>query len=260
MIGTLLLFTLGSGLGSGQDLGEAARLERQRRATLTKHAPTLTDEDLKRPRILPAPAQAKGTAPAIENRRVETPASAQGPAITTCNPPECSLGEYARAFRLRKLQRQRERAERLAARPANNEPKTSAAKPPVIKVPSPKSLSVSVKRSHDVAGRATERFASGGARIHPAGEGKQPSSVRSIAKAKPNEQLHDAKSVIVRPGDSLWRISRRYLGDGRLWILLWKANAAIRKPDLLYPGQLLMLPSRSEIQLARVAGGPHLRK
>lgn len=49
---------------------------------------------------------------------------------------------------------------------------------------------------------------------------------------------------IVR-GDSLWRISRRTYGEGEWYTLIYDANQdQIRDPDLIYPGQVLVLPSR----------------
>jgi len=50
-------------------------------------------------------------------------------------------------------------------------------------------------------------------------------------------------SYVVQPGDSLWRISQNYYGDGRMWVLLYMANAdQIMNPNLIYPGQGLRVP------------------
>ena len=49
--------------------------------------------------------------------------------------------------------------------------------------------------------------------------------------------------VVVARGDSLWILSRAHLGDPLRWPHLHAANrAAIRDPDLIYPGQTLLLP------------------
>lgn len=49
--------------------------------------------------------------------------------------------------------------------------------------------------------------------------------------------------VVVARGDSLWILSRAHLGDPLRWPHLHAANrAAIRDPDLIYPGQTLRLP------------------
>jgi nucleoid-associated protein YgaU len=50
--------------------------------------------------------------------------------------------------------------------------------------------------------------------------------------------------VIVQPGNSLWRIARRVLGEGTRYVHIYEANQAqIRDPDLIYPGQVFEVPS-----------------
>ncbi|WP_020178471.1 LysM peptidoglycan-binding domain-containing protein [Methylopila sp. M107] len=47
----------------------------------------------------------------------------------------------------------------------------------------------------------------------------------------------------VRRGDSLWRISRKTYGSGTRYTVIFTANdKQIRDPDLIYPGQVLVLP------------------
>ncbi len=49
--------------------------------------------------------------------------------------------------------------------------------------------------------------------------------------------------IRVRRGDSLWRISRRHLGNGKKWATFYRLNKRkIDNPDLIYPGQTLILP------------------
>jgi nucleoid-associated protein YgaU len=49
--------------------------------------------------------------------------------------------------------------------------------------------------------------------------------------------------VIVQPGNSLWRIARRVLGEGMRYVHIYQANEGqIRDPDLIYPGQVFKLP------------------
>lgn len=55
-------------------------------------------------------------------------------------------------------------------------------------------------------------------------------------------ELRDGK-VIVQPGNSLWRISRRAYGRGAQYTIIFEANAdQIRDPDLIYPGQIFVVP------------------
>lgn len=50
-------------------------------------------------------------------------------------------------------------------------------------------------------------------------------------------------SVIVQPGNSLWRIARSHYGVGTLYTTIYSANQEqIRDPDLIYPGQVFALP------------------
>ncbi|SEP07250.1 Nucleoid-associated protein YgaU, contains BON and LysM domains [Methylobacterium sp. ap11] len=52
-----------------------------------------------------------------------------------------------------------------------------------------------------------------------------------------------ATARIVR-GDSLWRISRRAYGEGDRYTVIYDANQdQIRDPDLIYPGQVFVLPT-----------------
>ncbi len=49
----------------------------------------------------------------------------------------------------------------------------------------------------------------------------------------------------IERGDSLWRISRKVYGEGERYTLIYDANQdQIRDPDLIYPGQVLVLPNR----------------
>jgi nucleoid-associated protein YgaU len=49
--------------------------------------------------------------------------------------------------------------------------------------------------------------------------------------------------TVVR-GDSLWRLSRNSLGSGERYALIYKANKQqIRNPNLIYPGQILVVPA-----------------
>jgi nucleoid-associated protein YgaU len=52
--------------------------------------------------------------------------------------------------------------------------------------------------------------------------------------------------VVVQPGNSLWRIARHSYGNGRRYVEIYHANRnQISNPRLIYPGQLLQIPSKS---------------
>ena len=55
-----------------------------------------------------------------------------------------------------------------------------------------------------------------------------------------------AATAIVSRGDSLWRISRVTYGAGMRYAVVYKANRnQIRNPDLIYPGQIFVLPRKA---------------
>ena len=49
--------------------------------------------------------------------------------------------------------------------------------------------------------------------------------------------------VVVQPGNSLWRIARRSYGEGVRYSVIYESNQSqIRDPDLIYPGQIFVVP------------------
>jgi nucleoid-associated protein YgaU len=70
----------------------------------------------------------------------------------------------------------------------------------------------------------------------------------AAAPALPTPSANDVvvpqiQTTTVVRGDSLWRISRKILGHGIRYTLIYEANAdQIRDPSLIYPGQVFVLP------------------
>ncbi|KHJ54207.1 hypothetical protein LA66_12130 [Aureimonas altamirensis] len=59
--------------------------------------------------------------------------------------------------------------------------------------------------------------------------------------------------VIIRKGDTLWRISRENYGVGSRYTVIYLANGdQIRNPDLIYPGQVFRMPAH---EAAQATGG-----
>jgi nucleoid-associated protein YgaU len=55
--------------------------------------------------------------------------------------------------------------------------------------------------------------------------------------------LADADRAVVEPGNSLWRLAIRRYGHGTEYGVIYRANRAqIRDPDLIYPGQVFVIP------------------
>jgi len=57
----------------------------------------------------------------------------------------------------------------------------------------------------------------------------------------------EIRTASVTRGDSLWRISKRVYGDGLRYTVIYTANAPqIREPNLIYPGQVFVLPTERQ--------------
>ncbi|WP_120496264.1 LysM peptidoglycan-binding domain-containing protein [Kiloniella sp. EL199] len=60
------------------------------------------------------------------------------------------------------------------------------------------------------------------------------------------ESRPDERVVTVQPGNSLWRISRAIYGEGARYAVIFDRNKdQIRNPDLIYPGQIFVLPKNN---------------
>ncbi len=52
--------------------------------------------------------------------------------------------------------------------------------------------------------------------------------------------------VIIQPGNNLWKLSRQIYGKGMMYTVIYEANKdQIRKPSLIYPGQIFLTPDAS---------------
>ena len=52
---------------------------------------------------------------------------------------------------------------------------------------------------------------------------------------------------MVTRGDSLWALSRLAYGDGNRYAVIFNANREkIRNPNLIYPGQTVVMPQRAQ--------------
>jgi len=67
----------------------------------------------------------------------------------------------------------------------------------------------------------------------------------AAADPEADARLPPPTFVMIRRGDNLWRISRRNYGRGIRFKSIYAANNdRIRDPDLIYPGQVFVLPAR----------------
>lgn len=63
-------------------------------------------------------------------------------------------------------------------------------------------------------------------------------------------QAQESARYTIKKGDTLWGISAQFLESPWLWPELWEQNNNIENPDLIYPGDVLLISS-SSIRLLR---------
>jgi len=82
----------------------------------------------------------------------------------------------------------------------------------------------------------------------PSGQGAAADGQPKVAAAAGDTgagagEIRTGASVIIRRGDNLWKISRRMLGRGIKYTVIFEANRdQIRNPRLIYPGQVFDVP------------------
>jgi nucleoid-associated protein YgaU len=111
-------------------------------------------------------------------------------------------------------------------------------------------------RSDVVASLPASHLASTAARPRMMGTPKPKSMARAagatVASASPADVLNTTPaeaggSRVVTRGDSLWALSRLAYGDGARYAVIFNANREkIRNPNLIYPGQTVVMPQRAQ--------------
>jgi len=119
-------------------------------------------------------------------------------------------------------------------------------------------VAVAEDQTGSIAGAAQSRAAEAHPPAEPASHtAKQQNDPVSrlrnaTAAATPSDQISSSPvagtgvlTKVVSRGDSLWRISRVTYGEGTRYVVIYKANRnRIRDPDLIYPGQTLVVPAK----------------
>ena len=91
-------------------------------------------------------------------------------------------------------------------------------------------------------------------------ETKEPKEVAAGESAgeiegAPDGTIRTGTSVIIKPGDNLWRISRKSYGRGIRYTTIYEANRdQIRNPHLIYIGQIFKIPDRPDEELVEADG------
>ena len=270
---------LGAGVVSAQSLGDVARQERTRRAGLEKHSRVLSNEDLSREQILPAEAKQSAASPAAAIPQRVVRAEALAPVAKRAvlpigqtvrwEAPEVSLGEYARSIRAERARREaRSNPEQVAeAKPEASEPQPrtpavdsgvpawTAAEQPNFSLGEYARAQRALRRKDAPIVLTLEAKATPAA----AAPAPKPASIaaqrRKVSPSRPAAAplAPSTDVIVVRSGDSLWKLSRAHLGEGRLWTAIWAANPQVHNPDRIHPGQSLSRPTEVQLAAARQA-------
>ena len=196
-----------------------------------------TDEDLKRPHILTSEDKELAEA----HRKGPPAPTAKNPAaVEATNPPPESLGEVARRYRKERAARE---AEAAAAKKA---PAPFRVELPTSTFAEPKSSVAPLHRPPSVA--APSRMSPFSPRP------TMPSAPSPAPSVNPSTLIpsREFQQLQVRPGDSLWRMARRYLGDGARWQELLALNPGLAAhPDSLVAGSTVIVPAAAASKTVR---------
>lgn len=72
---------------------------------------------------------------------------------------------------------------------------------------------------------------------------KKKKTTKKKSKPKRPAAKKKTKTYIVKSGDCLWNIAKRFYGNGAQYTKIYNANRGkIKNPNLIYPGQVLTIP------------------
>jgi nucleoid-associated protein YgaU len=269
-------------VANAQDAAEAARQEKARKAAQPQKPQThvYTNDDLQKPQILTpgdrAPVEARRKSPVAPNVNENSQSNQTGDDATTSG----SLGEVARRLRQEKAARQAEQARKLSspslfqlppqitlAHPSSVAPLSSVTAFPASPMTArPAKPARPIKRdpfSREVHSLAGSPISSPIPKSAPltasptvaptvlASGGKMPATAGAAPPALKNYEA----TVRVQAGDSLWMLSRQYLGKGSRWHEWMTRNPQINDPSRIETGAILVVPAdRAEISSTPAAG------
>ncbi len=244
---------------SAQDVAEAARQERaQKESKQKKSKHVYTEQDLKRDQILTPEDRAQ-----VEAKKNQTaPPSAeksQDAVDAQSLPPDAPLGDVARRFRKQKESQKLERSAEFHL-PFADAPILASPRPPVMPLRPPVSNPVAprfvpyqppVKRSPFERPRVFMSAPSSVVPSHPPAvrvAPTKPAAHAPIAPAAPVVSVvpnaaAKLNAVVVKPGDSLWKIAAEKLGKGLRWHDLLAVNPGIVDANHIAVGSQIYLPA-----------------
>jgi nucleoid-associated protein YgaU len=247
---------LGAAQAHAQDVAEAARQARERKAAQQNSSHHIyTDDDLQHAKILTPDDRSRALAangvPAAPQKPEAQPQRAEQPAQAP------SLGEVARAYRQEKAARHAAEIAKENGRshyPMDLPAATLAAPRPEVAP-----VNGSLRGDELLARRPLPiaPVASGALRVSPF------APRRAVAPAVPRmnpplaSMVHSLRRETVQPGDSWWRLARRYLGDGSRWAELVRVNPGLdANPNFLRSGTPVFVPET--LRVGKAPPGPLL--
>jgi nucleoid-associated protein YgaU len=244
---------------NAQDVAEAARQEKTRKAAEPKRQPHVyTNDDLKRSQILTQADRAS-----IEARKKDAilpPAGKSSPSIDASNgAPSETLGDIARRYRSEKTAREAEQARK--AQPPSlfhmDLPQPSLAHPMPLRAPllPPSSLPSKIGKpgaglgpfrrdpfSRPIISPAVRSTTSAPAPKSAAPFRPSPVLPPALARSSPSASENHQGVVRIQTGDSLWNLARQYLGRGSRWHEWLNINPSLSDPRRIKPGTILVVP------------------
>jgi nucleoid-associated protein YgaU len=278
IVSAILLFSFCAMQMRGQDVAEAARQEKARKAAQQKSPRHVyTEEDLKRQVILTPEDQARVEARKHQQNAAPAELNAEQK-LNDTNPQNESLGEIARRYREEKAARESEEAvkkkftlfsyEVPQESHAAPKPGVSPLVPPdagvriIGRAPAPLDHSESRLFPPTIAPRRKfSPFQPRPLNIAPS----DPRTALAAVPARPTRPANPARPsgsnataplisegmrrIEVQRGQSWWKLAEHYLGSGARWMELRKLNRDARGPvNLLRLGSTVILPEATRAQ------------
>jgi nucleoid-associated protein YgaU len=239
-----------------QDVAEAARQERARKeAQQKKSKHVYTAEDLKRDHILTKEDQAQ--LDAKKNQPAPTAAPKPGDAVDGSTvakqedaqplPADAPLGDVARRYRREKESQQLQRSAEFHL-PFANSPVFASPKPPVQPIGAPSVLLAPPRIVPNLPHMKRSPFERPA--LLPPAQLRQFSFLPPAVRVTPSQPIAPVTPsalvklnvVIVRPGDSLWKLAQKNLGKGLRWRELLSYNPGLGDPNLIAAGSEIFVP------------------